>query len=157
MNHPTPDDLVDFIHGAFPPEEDARVHVHLAACEPCRLAYREEVSLGETLRREARAGERELPDLVRARIMQAVRAESRSSRSLRAFPKIFAVPVAAAILFAASLALPTFSPAPPTAIDAQYYLDAHKAQSAGNPLAEHSGPTALFNAAFGERSSDVIR
>lgn len=165
MNHPTPDDIVDFIHAALPPGEDARLHLHLAECSPCRDAYRAEVAVGESLRAAARSAERDMPDLLKARILQAAREETRASRAASftaRFRPIIAVPAAAAVLFAASLALPNLH-APggstaPSAIDARVYLDVHHAQSAGNPLAEHSGASIPSDASFQETSaSGVIR
>jgi len=161
MNHPTLETLVDYVHAALPADDDARVHVHLAACADCRTAYRAEVAFGETLRRLARAEERELPTLIRTRIRQATARATRATRLATTVARLrpaIAVPAAAAILFAASLALPGRQTpvARATPIDVRYFLDEHKAQAAGNPLSEHSAGIASFDASVETRAADAI-
>ncbi len=138
--HLSTDRLIDYIHGELRAEDDASVHAHLRTCAPCRTDYEAEVALSEVLRAEPAFAERELPGAVRGAIWAAVDAERPpvGARIAAFFRPVIAVPVAAAAIAIAVFASPLGHPnqAGPR-VDAAYYLEAHAAQQAQNPFAEH--------------------
>jgi anti-sigma factor RsiW len=127
--------LTDYIHGELPPEEDARAYAHLLTCERCRFELEEETTLTERLRLAASEERFALPARVKATVRQA----TRDARGTPFAPllRFAALPVAAAILIGTLVYGPLLHTTAPT-IDAVFYLDAHAAQQAANPLAEHN-------------------
>ena len=61
QTHPTPDELVDYLHGELPAPRSAAIAAHVAGCPECADARDAEVSVTQLLRAHARAQERELP------------------------------------------------------------------------------------------------
>ena len=158
-SHLTPEVLADYLRGELAPAEDALALAHLDACSACRLDLENETALTDYLRRAAAQETFDLP----AEVKTAVRQKLRAARS-RSFPSLlvalrpaFALPIAAAILigtFTFPSLIRTIQPARPT-IDATFYLDAHAAQQAIEPLSEHNP----MRTAYTERidANDVVR
>ena len=147
QTHPTPDELIDYLHGELSPARDAAIHAHLAGCSECAEAREAELSLTEALRAHAKAQERELPSIVVTGIWNAVRRRpaslwERLSASLR--PAI-SLPVAAAIALLLYFGLRgTHGTARAATVDAAYYLDRHATLSAITPFSEDNPvPAAL--------------
>ena len=143
MQHPTTEQLIDYMHSALSPESDAFVYAHLEDCALCRSAHAAEVRLTEMLRGQAALEELELPPMLKASIWQAVRqAEPGTAQRLRAWLRpAYAIPVAAALLFGAFFA-PMYLHSrsnEPTSIDAAYYLLDHAAMNSTIPFGDHSG------------------
>jgi len=139
MTHLSPETILDYVHGALAPEDDAVVFSHLASCATCRAERDEEVRIGEELRTEARAAELEFPSMISARVWETVRASRPGPfAALAAFLRpIVAVPVAAVVLVAAYFASPLGHGAEHrSTIDASYYLQQHAGQ-ATDTLNEH--------------------
>ncbi|MDQ6932778.1 MAG: zf-HC2 domain-containing protein [Candidatus Eremiobacteraeota bacterium] len=142
MEHATNEQLIDYIHSQLTPDQDARMHAHLADCSRCRDEYEVEAQLSEMLRNQAALEELELPSMVKANIWAAVREALPSPMDrLRTFLRpVYAVPVAAALLIALFFApgyLHRSSSAP--TIDAAFFLEDHRAMGSLVPFADHSG------------------
>ncbi|PZR58453.1 MAG: hypothetical protein DLM50_02930 [Candidatus Meridianibacter frigidus] len=146
MQHPTTERLIDYIHAALAPQDDAAVHMHLDECSECRQEHAVQIRLSEMLRADAAAHERELPPMLKAQIWNAVRSlEPTAMDRVRAWLRpAYSVPVAAALIVAAFVA-PGYlhhnaSGAP--SIDAAYYLQDHAAMNGATPFGDHSGSAA---------------
>jgi hypothetical protein len=141
-SHYDRDTLIDYQHRALDPDADAAVFAHLEACAACLTLHDEEAALGEHLRALARADERDLPSLVKARVWDAVRNERPSfiARVARVrWGPALAVPVAAAFILGIYFGTPVFRGAVP-GLPATFYLDEHSAESQDNPLGPGAGP-----------------
>lgn len=140
MHHLTSDQLVDFIHGEFSPEEDAFAHAHLASCASCRAEADAEVALREYLRSAAAADEREMPSAIKAAIWEQIRvARPGPFAALAALLRpAIAVPLAAVVLLGGYFASPLAHRGTPPTVAASYYFEAHAVQSARSPLAERA-------------------
>ena len=152
------DILIDYLHGALDARADAAVFAHLETCEPCRVAYDEEAAFGEALRTAARAEEREFPAMVKARVWDAVRNERPSlvARLLTGWGPRLAVPVAAALVVAATLGAPVLrNTAPNTGVSAAYYLNEHSAESQQTPLAAAANPAVYGTDAQGQPAAST--
>lgn len=139
QTHPTPDELVDYLHGELSPARDAAVHGHLAGCAQCCDARDGELSLTEMLRAQARAQERELPPGVVASIRAAIESRPISiwERLRAAFRPAIALPAAAAIALACYLGVSALhTTARANTIDAAYYVDNHATLSSVAPLSD---------------------
>lgn len=137
--HPTPEELVDYLHGELPAQQDAAVHAHLAECSPCARAYESEASLTELLRAHARSEQRELPYRVITGIRDAAAGTAAASpweRIRSALRPIVLIPAAAALAVALYLGLGVRHPAGVTPIDAASYVNNHAALTATTPFAE---------------------
>ena len=159
MQHLTDDQLVDFVRGELSPQDDARVHGHLAACAACRHETDAERALIETLRAAAVADEREMPSAIKAAVWQEIRAAKPGPfAALAGFLRpVIAVPIAARLLLGVVVSPLVHHGSRPT-VAASYYLQAHAAQSAQGPLSERvttptyeagvaaNGQTSLANA-----------
>jgi len=163
QQHLTTEQLIDYIHSALSPAEDASVYAHLETCDICRAEYETETAVGEVLRAQARAEERELPSTVKAAIWNEIRnAQPTASDRLRAwFRPAFALPVAAAIAIAAyfgNAALHNGQPA--TTIEAAYYLQDHDAMNGTVPFGDRTGanPEVLQNenAVFADETAVTV-
>jgi len=149
MTHVTNEQLIDYIHNALEPAEDARLLAHLEACTQCRRQYDAEVTMGDWLRIHAEREERELPPMVKASIWARVRSERPAwSTTVAAWLRpAYAFPVAAALIFAAIFG-PAYLHSRPSAapsIEAAYYLQDHAAMNTTLPFSEHPGAnTATF-------------
>jgi len=136
--------LIDYLRRELPPEDDALVLAHLEKCPSCRREYEIEVSLSDALKTAAAREEFEFPSLVAARVWEEIRNARPSPLAQIAafFRPSFAVPlVAAAVLAAFFFATPFGQHGLTPKINAAYYLEAHAAQQAQNPLDER-GPAA---------------
>jgi len=135
--HPSLEELVDYIHGELAPEQDARVHAHLADCALCAQKRDAEASLTDLLRAHANAEERDLPPSVVAGIRSALAPAPRAAWSplqllLRPALAATAVAAVAAMIYFGN---PAWHGAPTlTRIDASYYLDNHTALTATTPF-----------------------
>jgi anti-sigma factor RsiW len=141
--HPNKENLIDYLHGELPAEDDARMLVHLRTCEDCARRYEEEAQLSEMLRRYAHASEREMPVGMLASIRAQIERETRPSwqeRLALLLRPVVAVPVAAALAVGIYLGFDAahHSGAPKTAIDAAYYLNDHAAIARILPFGEGS-------------------
>jgi predicted anti-sigma-YlaC factor YlaD len=145
MDHLNNDFLIDYLHAQLPPEDDALAFAHLESCAACRSEYEAEAALSESLRTAALAEELEFPSLISAAVWEQVRQAQPGwgTRLAGLFRPAIAVPAAAVAVVALYFATPlSQSVAPPAKrISATYYLEAHAAQQARNPLGERS-PTA---------------
>jgi anti-sigma factor RsiW len=149
--HPTTEQLIDYIHGALTPADDAAVHAHLSTCSHCRREYQAETQLSELLRAEAAARTRELPASVRAGIWAAVRRPEPAPWSWlgAVLRPAFAIPAIAVLVIATYAVTPLGHPRPtgPT-VDVSYYLEQHAAQALQVPLSDRSAPNATAAAVF---------
>jgi predicted anti-sigma-YlaC factor YlaD len=158
MQHLTNEKLIDYIHGALTPQEDASVYSHIEQCAACRSEHDAEVAIGEELRSYASASERELPPTVKAEIWARVRAGRPSvwSRFATGFRPAIALPIAA--VFAAGLYFGTASlgsKGGPT-IEAAYYLQDHAQMNGTVPFSDHSVmPTDMESAASTNEQTPV--
>lgn len=148
--HPTLEELTDYVHGELPPQRDAAVHAHIAACAPCSEAHDVEVRLGEVLREHARAGERELPLGFARRIVDAAVASQPQAAPWResltqAFRPAVAIPAVVAIALALYLTVGRShqGTVQMATIDAGTYIDNHAALASAMPFAESSIPAAF--------------
>jgi anti-sigma factor RsiW len=158
IQHPTIEELIDYIHGELGAAEDAQTLAHLAECRACRLEYEREAWLSENLRRSA-AVAAELPATVKARIWESIRTESASpyARIFSFMRPALAVPLAAMLAVALYFASP-FAHRAQTApmVDAMYYFDQHAAEASGNPLGERNvSPPVLETNETAEQSPTV--
>lgn len=146
MQHLSNEQLLDYLHKALEPEQDARLHAHLDECSRCHADYAAEIGISELLRNQAAVEERELPPMLKASIWQAIRDDQPTPLQVfRGWLRpAYAIPVAAALLAAAF-----FAPAylhgsnnnqTPT-IDAAYYLQDHAAMNSTVPFGDHAGTT----------------
>jgi anti-sigma factor RsiW len=149
--HPTPEELTDYVHGELSPQRDAAVHAHIANCAPCAEAHDTEVRLGEVLREHARAEERELPLGFAQRIVDAAIASERQATPwwesfARALRPAIAVPAIAAIVLAIYFVVAgSHQGTVQTAtIDAATYIDNHAALATDMPFSESSTLPAAF-------------
>ncbi len=144
MQHLNNEQLLDYLHKALAPEQDALVHTHLDECVRCHAEYAAEVGISDLLRSEAAAQERELPPMLKASIWQAIReTQPGPLEKLRAWLRpAYAIPVAAALLVGAFVA-PAYLHGSRTnqtpTIDAAYYLQDHAAMNSTVPFSDHSG------------------
>lgn len=147
QTHPTPEQLVDYLHGELPPQQDAAVHAHLAECTPCAREYEAETSLTELLRAHARAEERELPYRVIAGIRGVTAGTERVSvwqRIRSALRPIVLVPVAAALAVALFFEIGSHHSTGATPIDAAAYVNNHAALTATTPFSEDAPIPAML-------------
>ena len=143
MDHLNTDFLIDYLHGQLPPEDDALAHAHLETCPSCRAEYDAEAALSEILRSAAKAEELEFSSLISARVWEQVsNARPGWAATLASFfrPAV-AVPAAAIAVVALVFAAPAIHGGSAQQVPVTYYLEAHAAQQAENPLGERS-PTA---------------
>ncbi|MBV9270402.1 MAG: zf-HC2 domain-containing protein [Candidatus Eremiobacteraeota bacterium] len=147
--HLTTGQLIDYVHSALSPAEDAFVYAHLETCQACRAEYEAETAVGEMLRAQARAEERELPSTVKAAIWNKIRsAQPTTAERLRAwFRPAFALPVAAALVIAAYFGSASLHRGIAPAIEAAYYLQDHDAMNGTVPFGDRTGanPAVLQN------------
>jgi anti-sigma factor RsiW len=155
-DHPTLEQLTDYVHGELPEQQDATVHAHLASCTACAEAHETEARLGEVLREHARAQERELPPGFAQRIVSAaVAAQAQHAPWWESFARVLrpaiAIPAVAGIALAAYLAIGGSHQGTVNAatIDAAAYLDNHAALATDMPFAEG----AMLPTAFASSSS----
>ena len=149
QTHPTPEQLVDYLHGELPPPQDAAVHAHLAECSPCARAYEaESVAHANVLRAHARTQERELPYRVVAAIRDArrtTRQRPRRGNSLRALsaPSSCSRPRrrSPSRCISESSGTPCAGATP---IDAAYYVNNHAALTATTPFSEDAPIPAML-------------
>ena len=141
MQHLTNDQLIDYVHGALAPAEDATVLSHLESCTQCADEYATEVRVSEILREHAAREEREMPSTIKANIWQLIRQAQPSYGSrLRAWLRpVYLVPPAAVIAVAAIFG-PTYlgHHEAPLLIDAAYYLQDHAAMNGSIPFGDRS-------------------
>jgi len=141
MQHLTHDQLIDYIHGALTPADDAVVLAHLEGCAPCSGEYATEVRVSEMLREQAAREEREMPSTIKANVWQVIREAQPSygARILSWLRPAYLVPAAVVIAAAAY-----FTPAylghheTPVLIDAAYYLQDHAAMNGSLPFGDRS-------------------
>jgi anti-sigma factor RsiW len=137
--HPTPDELVDYLHEELPAARSAAIAAHVAGCPECADARDAEVSVTQLLRAHARAQERELPPGVVSGIWERLRSRPPSvwERFSAALRPAIAVPVgiaiAAFLFFTVKVA---HGPAHAATIDAGYYVESHATLDAATPLSE---------------------
>jgi anti-sigma factor RsiW len=158
-DHLTNETLIDYMHGALTPQEDAAVYAHMETCVSCRQEYDAEVALSETIREQARREERELPPMLKAELWQRIRA-AQPTPAQRLFGWIrlpVAIPVAVAIAAAAYFGPSVFGPQPAPAIEAAYYLQDHAALNNTVPFNDHNAvnPVDLETAAANTQQTAV--
>lgn len=143
--HPTVEQLSDFVHGELSERDDAAIHAHIAGCTACSETHDTEARLGDLLRAHARAEERELPPGFAERIVDAAIASGRREQTsfgdlvARWFRPAIALPVAAVVALAIYLGAGALHPSPQTgAIDATSYIESHAALAAAMPFADGS-------------------
>jgi anti-sigma factor RsiW len=132
--HITTDQLIDYLHRALSPADDARVLAHVGTCSACQAELEEESALTEALRAAAAAQSLELPPMLRARVWDAIRNEPKASLWPVWLRPAFAFPAAAIVAAATVLSLGMMQNNGPR-ITADYYLAQH-ASGRANPLSE---------------------
>lgn len=139
--HPTPEELMDYVHHELDERRDAAVHAHVAECSDCREAYEAEVRLGDMLRAHARSEERDMPYGLAERIFAAAAADH--ERPLPWWQRLelvlrpaIAIPAAGVLVLGVFFAYSAThrGAARATAIDAAYYLEDHAALAASVPF-----------------------
>ncbi|MDQ6823592.1 MAG: zf-HC2 domain-containing protein [Candidatus Eremiobacteraeota bacterium] len=163
--HLTTEQLVDYVHSALSPGEDASIHAHLDDCGHCRDDYAAEVSLTEALRKQAILEERELPGVVKAAIWSEIRNARPSpiSRLAALWRPAIALPLAAvlalAVYFGPGVLHRQAQDSP--SIEAAYYLQDHAALNNTVPFGDRTGanPAALENPSpvFAEQTAVIAR
>jgi len=140
--HLTNETLIDYMHGALTPQEDAAVYAHMETCNVCRSEYDAEVTLSEMLRAQAQREERELPPMLKAELWKRVREErpSPANRFFGWFRPALAVPIAAAIALGVYFGGGFGSHGAPS-IEAAYYLQDHAALNSTIPFNDHGSAT----------------
>lgn len=135
--------IIDYLHGALSPQEDATVLAHIEACEVCRAEFNAEAALTEMLRSYAAQEERELPPTLKAHIWSRIRAAQPSpwDRIAAWLRPAVAVPVAAAIALAAYFGTTYMTPPGAPSIEAAYYLQDHAALNSTIPFSDRSSIT----------------
>lgn len=158
--HPTLEQITDYVHGELPEQHDAAVHAHLSTCAACAEAHETEVRLGEVLREHARANERELPPGFAARIVEAaIASEERRSPWWESLSRLLrlaiAIPALAAIALAVYLAVSGSNQGKveTATIDAATYIDNHAALATDMPFAEGVAMPDAFASANSEGNS----
>ncbi len=139
QTHPTPEQLVEYLHGELPPPQDAAVHAHLAQCSGCGQAYEAEAALTELLRTHARSEERELPYRVVAAVRDAAAGATAPpawERIRSALRPVVLVPAAAALAVALYFGMSGRHSGGSTSINAAYYVTNHAALTATTPFSE---------------------
>jgi anti-sigma factor RsiW len=138
QTHPTPEQLVEYLHGELPPPHDAAVHAHLAECSACARAYEAEAALRELLRAHARSQERELPYRVVAAVRDAAETTAPPAweRFRSALRPVVLIPAAAALAVALYFGMSGRHSGGATAINAAYYVTNHAALQATTPFSE---------------------
>ncbi|HVR46731.1 MAG TPA: zf-HC2 domain-containing protein [Candidatus Binatia bacterium] len=147
QTHPTPEELVEYLHGELPPPQDAAVHAHLAECSPCARAYEAETSLRELVRAHARSEDRELPYRVVAAIRDAAaeRTSPPAWESIRsALRPAILIPAAAALAVALYFGVSGRHSGEATPINAAYYVNNHAALTATTPFSEDAPMPAML-------------
>ena len=148
MMHLTNEQLIDYMHGALTPQQDAAVYEHLETCESCRKEHDAEAALTEMLRGNAALEEREFPPMLKAEIWSRIRAAepTLAQRIAAWFRPAVAVPVAAAIALAAYFGVATLGPQGAPSIEAAYYLQDHAELNSTVPFNDHGvAPADLMN------------
>lgn len=146
--HLTTETLIDYMHGALTPQEDAAVYAHLETCTQCRSEYDAETSLTEALRSYAAQSEQELPSSVKAEIWNRVREARPSALSrLRAWLRpAVAIPAVAVLAVGAYFGTSYLGTPGAPSIDAAYYLQDHAALNGTMPFSDRSiNPVDLEN------------
>lgn len=158
--HPTAEQLIDYVHGELPEQQDAAVHAHLATCSPCTEAHDVEARLGEVLREHARAQERDLPPGFAARIVEAATAsEPQAAPWWQALARVLrpaiAIPALAAIALAiyVTIAASNHGTVQTATIDAATYMDNHAALATDMPFAENAMVPTEFASTSAESSA----
>ena len=147
QTHPTPEQLVEYLHGELTPPHDAAVHAHLAECSACAQAYEAEASLTELLRAHARSEERELPYRVVAGIRDAAAGATAPpiwERIRSALRPVVLIPAAAALAIALYFGMSERHSGGATPINAAYYVDSHAALTATTPFSEDAPIPAML-------------
>ncbi len=146
MPHLNNDTLIDYMHGALSPQEDAAVYAHIEHCDACRSEFEAEAAITEGLRAYAAARERDLPSSVKAEIWDRVRS-GRPNRWSAAqwFRPAVAFPAMAAVALAAYLGVAYLGPHGAPSIEAAYYLRDHDDMNSTMPFSDRnaSSPTDL--------------
>jgi len=137
QQHPTAEQLTDYVHGQLEPHVDAAIHAHLAGCAPCTQAHDAQTQLSEILRDYGRATERELPPGFAQRIVANAVARPEPGWSFASILRpAIALPSLAAIALAAYLGVNAMhgGSARANTIDAAYYLESHAALASAMPF-----------------------
>ena len=158
MMHLTNEQLIDYMHGALAPEQDAAVYEHIESCAQCRAEYDAELALTYILRAHAASEERELPSTLKAELWSRIRAAEPSTWSRIAAwvrPSV-AVPVAAVLALAAYFGNTYLGAQPAPSIEAAYYLQDHAALNGTVPFSDHSvNPVEIQDSAIDNQQSAV--
>jgi predicted anti-sigma-YlaC factor YlaD len=138
MQHLKTETLIDYMHGALSPQEDAAVYAHMEHCELCRKEFEAEAALTEMLRANATREEREMPATLKAEIWSRIRsAEPSPWIRLRSWlrPAVY-VPTAAVLAVAAYFGTAYIAPQGAPSIEAAYYLQDHAALNSTVPFSD---------------------
>ncbi len=150
MQHLRNETLVDYMHGALTPQEDAAVYAHMETCESCRREFEAEAALTEMLRSYGAATECEMPSRLKAEIWSRIREAQPSpwTRLREWLRPAVAVPIAAVLAVAAYFGTTYLGPHGAPAIEAAYYLQDHAALNNTTPFSDRGSvnPVDLENA-----------
>ena len=140
MQHLTNETILDYIHGALSPQEDAAVYAHLEQCAQCRSENDAELALGEALRAHAAATELEMPATLKAAIWSEIRAAKPSvwNRIVAGFRPAIALPVAAVLAVALYFGVSSLNNQGGPTIEAAYYLQDHAAMNGTVPFSDRN-------------------
>lgn len=158
MQHLTNGTLLDYIHGALSPQEDAAVYSHMELCELCREEHSAEVALSEALRAHAAATELELPATLKAAIWSRIRSAEPSAwnRFAARFRPAIALPVAAALALGLYFGATSVTKHGGPTIEAAYYLQDHAALNATVPFNDRSVTPMDLEAATGTNAQTPV-
>jgi predicted anti-sigma-YlaC factor YlaD len=140
MQHLKTEKLIDYMHGALSPQEDAAVYAHIESCDACRKELEAEAALTEMLRTYAAREEREMPATLKAEIWSRIRAAQPSgwTRLREWLRPAVAVPVAAVLALGAYFGTTYLGPHGAPSIEAAYYLQDHEALNSTVPFSDRS-------------------
>ncbi len=138
--HLTNETILDYIHGALPPQEDAACYAHMELCGQCRTEHTNELALGELIRKHAAQTELEMPATLKAAIWSEIRAAKPSpwSNLLASLRPAVTLPIAAVLALGLYFGSSALAPQSAPEIDAAYYLQDHAALTGTVPFSDRN-------------------
>lgn len=139
MQHLKNETIVDYVHDALSPQDDAAVYAHIESCEACRQELDAEAALSEMLRSYGARTQREMPATLKAEIWSRIRSAQPSlwERVVASLRPAVAVPAALVLAAAAYFGVTYLGPQAAPSIEAVYYLQDHAALNSTIPFSDH--------------------